>query len=105
MEIEAKFALPNRQAYRELLRLRDLAGYTLIPTAAAHVADRYFDTADGRLLAAGYACRLRTEGASVLATLKSLGGVQGAVHHRDEQEVQLPAWTPDVSAWPPSPAR
>lgn len=105
MEIEAKFALPNRQAYRELLRLRDLAGYTLIPTAAAHVADRYFDTADGRLLAAGYACRLRTEGASVLATLKGLGGAQGAVHQRDEQEVQLATWTPDARTWPASPAR
>ncbi len=105
MEIEAKFALPNRQAYRDLLRLRDLAGFTLAPTAAAHVADRYFDTADGRLLAAGYTCRLRAEGASVLATLKGLGGAQDAVHHRDEQEVQLPAWTPDMAAWPASPAR
>ncbi len=105
MEIEAKFAVPNRQVYRALLRLRMLAGYTLIPTAGVRVADRYFDTADGRLLAAGYACRLRSEGASVLATLKGLGGAQGALHHRDEQEVQLETWTPDVAAWPPSPAR
>lgn len=105
MEIEAKFAVPNRQAYRSLLRLRDLAGYTLIPTATAQVSDRYFDTADSRLLAAGYSCRLRTEGASVLATLKGLGGALGAVHQRDEQEIQLPTWTPDVMAWPASPAR
>ncbi len=105
MEIEAKFAVPNRQVYRALLRLRELAGYALVPTASARVADRYFDTADGRLLAAGYACRLRSEGTSVLATLKGLGGAQGALHHRDEQEVQLTAWTPDVAAWPPSPAR
>lgn len=105
MEIEAKFALPNRQAYRDFLRLRDLAEFTLIPTAVAAVADRYFDTPDGRLLAAGYTCRLRTEGASVLATLKGLGGAQGAVHHRDEQEIQLSAWTPEAAAWPASPAR
>ncbi len=105
MEIEAKFAVPNRQAYRALLRLRELAGYALIPTAAAQVTDRYFDTADGRLLAAGYACRLRAEGTSVLATLKGLGGALGALHHREEQEVQLDAWTPDVAAWPASPAR
>lgn len=105
MEIEAKFALPNRQAYRELLRLRSLAGFTLIPTAVAQVADRYFDTADGRLLAAGYTCRLRTEGGAVLATLKGLGAAQDAIHHRDEQEVQLTTWTPDVTAWPASPAR
>ncbi len=105
MEIEAKFVVPNRQTYRSLLRLRDLAGYTLIPTAAVNMVDRYFDTADGRLLAAGYACRLRTEGASVLATLKGLGGALGAIHHRDEQEIQLPKWTPDAAAWPGSPAR
>ncbi len=105
MEIEAKFVVPNRQTYRSLLRLRDLAGYTLIPTAAVNMVDRYFDTADGRLLAAGYACRLRTEGASVLATLKGLGGALGAIHHRDEQEIQLPKWTPDAVAWPGSPAR
>lgn len=105
MEIEAKFTVPNRQVYRALLRLRELAGYTLIPTVSARVADRYFDTADGRLLAAGYACRLRSEGALALATLKGLGGAQGALHRREEQEVQLKAWTPDVTAWPPSSAR
>ncbi len=105
MEIEAKFALPNRQTYRDLLRLRALAGFTLIPTAAVHITDRYFDTADSRLLAAGYTCRLRTEGALVLATLKGLGGARGAVHHRDEQEVQLVAWTPEVAVWPASSAR
>lgn len=105
MEIEAKFAVPNRGTYRALLRLRELAGYALIPTASAQVTDRYFDTADGRLLAAGYACRLRAEGGSALATLKGLGGAQGALHRREEQEVQLDVWTPDVTAWPPSPAR
>lgn len=105
MEIEAKFAIPNRQVYRTLLRLRELAGYTLIPTAAARVTDRYFDTADGRLLAAGYACRLRRESTSVLATLKGLGGAQGALHRREEQEVRLDAWTSDITAWPPSAAR
>ena len=105
MEIEAKFVVPNRQTYRSLLRLRDTAGYVLIPTSAVQMADRYFDTADGRLLAAGYACRLRTENASVLATLKGLGGALGAIHHRDEQEIQLAMWTPDAIAWPASPAR
>jgi len=105
MEIEAKFAIPNRAMYRELNRLRDLAGYTLAPTGTVKVTDRYFDTFDGRLLAAGYACRLRTQGDVVVATLKSLGGVSGVVHRRDEQEVQLAGWTPDPLVWPKSPAR
>jgi len=105
MEIEAKFAIPDRAVYRRLARLRTLAGYTITPVAVAKVSDRYFDTADGRLLAAGYACRLRAEGDSVVATLKGLGGAEGAVHRRVEEEVRLPAWTPDPANWPASPAR
>jgi CHAD domain-containing protein len=41
----------------------------------------------------------------LLLTLKGLGGVEGAVHRRDEREVHLPAWNPDPAAWPESPAR
>jgi CHAD domain-containing protein len=105
MEIEAKFAVPDRRTYDRLARLRSLAGYKLVPRGTAQVADRYFDTADGRLLAAGYACRLRAEGESVLATLKSLGGAEAAVHRRAEHEIRLPAWIPEVAAWPESDAR
>ena len=53
MEIEAKFAVPNRAVYRELAHLRMLAGYTLVPVGVVQVTDRYFDTADGRLLTGG----------------------------------------------------
>lgn len=105
MEIEAKFTVPNRQAYRTLLRLRTLAGFTLRPAGRAQVTDRYFDTSDGRLLAGGYACRLRAEGDTVVATLKGLGDATGAVHRRDEQETRLSAWDPDPRTWPPGPAR
>ena len=31
MEIEAKFAVPDRQVYAQLGRLRSLAGYSLTP--------------------------------------------------------------------------
>ncbi|MCX6028336.1 MAG: CHAD domain-containing protein [Chloroflexi bacterium] len=105
MEIEAKFAVPDRTVYRRLARLRRLAGYQLVSAGMAQVADRYFDTAAGRLLAAGYACRSRVEGETVIATLKGLGGVEGAVHRRAEHEVRLAEWTPDAAAWPDSEAR
>jgi CHAD domain-containing protein len=105
MEIEAKFAIPARAVYRRLARVRRLAGYRLTPAGTAPVADRYFDTAEGHLLAAGYACRLRAEGETVIATLKGLGGVEGAVHRRAEHEARLAAWTPDPAAWPESAAR
>ncbi len=105
MEIEAKFVVPNRAVYRELAHLRMLAGYTLVPAGVAQVADRYFDTADGRLLTGGYACRLRAEEDALIATLKGIGGVQGAVHRRAEEEVRLAEWSPDPSGWPTSAAR
>ncbi len=106
MEIEAKYAIPNREKYRELLRLNELTGYTLTPAGAvAKVTDVYFDTADGRILSNGYALRLRMEGETILVTLKGLGGVGGAIHRRDEQEVSLPEWTLDVSMWPEGAAR
>jgi len=105
MEIEAKFVVPDRQVYAKLGRLRSLAGYGLTPAGVAAVSDQYFDTIDRRFLAAGYTCRLRQDGDALLVTLKGLGGVEGAVHRRDEQEVQIPAWEPDPLAWPESAAR
>lgn len=107
MEVEAKFRVPNRGVYRELLRVRQLGEYAIQPIKRVRVEDRYFDTADGRLLAAGYSCRLRTQDDRVLATLKGLGESEsaGAVHRRDEQEVALPAPLLNPTDWPPSPAR
>jgi CHAD domain-containing protein len=105
MEIEAKFAVPDRTAYRQLARLRSLAHFTLRSTRVSQIADRYFDTADGRLLQGGYACRLRTEGEVIVVTLKGLGGAAGAVHRRTEEEVRLAQWSPEPAAWPESRAR
>jgi CHAD domain-containing protein len=105
MEIEAKFAVPGRVVYRRLARLRSLAGYRLAPRGVTAVTDRYCDTADGRILAARYACRVRSEGDGFLATLKGLGGASGAVHRREEYEVGLPLWEADPAAWPASPTR
>ncbi len=105
MEIEAKFVVPDRQVYTQLGRLRSLAGYGLTPAGVAAVSDRYFDTLDRRFLAAGYTCRLRQEGDGLLVTLKGLGGVEGAVHRRDEREIGLSAWNSDPMGWPESAAR
>lgn len=105
MEIEAKFKVPNRQAYRELLRVRSLGRYAVAPATRIQVVDRYFDAPDSRLLASGYSCRLRSEGERIIATLKGLGGVEGGVHRRDEQEIDLPELLLRPADWPASPAR
>ena len=78
MEIEAKFRVPNREAHRNLLRLRSVAGYDIVRTGRIDVVDRYYDTADGRLLGAGFSCRLRMQSGRVLATLKGLGSAPDA---------------------------
>jgi CHAD domain-containing protein len=105
MEIEAKLAIPNRRAYRALLHLQSLADYALRRAGSVRVHDSYFDTASGRLLAGGYACRLRSMGGGLLLTLKGLGGAEGAIHRRPEHEVRLPAWDPDPATWPEGAAR
>ena len=49
MEVEAKFAVPDRRTFLRLAALRNPAGYTL-GTRTVQVADQYLDTGDGRLL-------------------------------------------------------
>ena len=105
MEIEAKFAIPNRQVMRELQRLREVAGYQLVPSGRVQVLDRYFDTAGGDLLRAGYACRLRARQGDLLVTLKALVSTSGAIHRRDEREAQLTAWSAEPADWPDGDAK
>ncbi|MGE5603908.1 MAG: CHAD domain-containing protein [Nitrososphaerales archaeon] len=105
MEIEAKFRVPNREVHRDLLRLRSIAGFTIARVGRVEVVDRYFDTADGRLLAANYSCRLRTQNGQVIATLKGLGSAEDGLHRRDEREATLPSLQLDPADWPESDAR
>jgi CHAD domain-containing protein len=105
MEIEAKLAIPNRRVYRALLHLRSLAGYALTPTGSIRIHDQYFDTAGGRLLAGGYACRLRSAADGLLLTLKGLGSAEGAVHRRAEHQLRLPAWSANPADWPEGDAK
>jgi inorganic triphosphatase YgiF len=68
--------------------------------------DVYLDTADGRLAAAGWACRYRTRDGSSRISLKGPPQDSGddALHRRPELEgpVDDPA---QPRTWPPSPAR
>jgi inorganic triphosphatase YgiF len=104
MEIEAKFAVADDTTFRRLLACESVGTFQLGPPTAIEVRDRYFDTADGDLYAAGYACRLRREGDRYLAGIKGLGDTSGAVHHRVERETELSGPLPP-SAWPAGPER
>jgi len=104
LEVEAKFSIPDEETYQRLLAATSLAGYSLEEPVLLNLHDRYLDTAEGAILAGGYACRIRHQGDLTLATLKGLGSATGAIHRRIEIEVELPEPLPPQQ-WSPSPAR
>jgi CHAD domain-containing protein/adenylate cyclase class IV len=104
VEIEAKFAVPDRETFERLQAIKHLSSYTLSNRQIKIVQDAYLDTPKRELLAAGYACRRRTQSEGVLITLKGLGGVEGAIHRREEYEIHLSTNQPP-EAWPSGPVR
>ena len=68
------------------------------------ITDRYFDTADGALAAAGFGARLRRLGRRNLVTVKSDLEVVGGLHRREELEAPATRAL-DPRAWPESEAR
>jgi inorganic triphosphatase YgiF len=105
METEAKFLIPDTATFEQLLATTKLSRYRLEPAGVKRVHDRYLDTRERAILKSGYACRLRRQGGSRVATLKSLGSVDAdsGIHQRAEYEVVVEADEP--TAWPASPAR
>jgi CHAD domain-containing protein len=104
LEVEAKFSVPDEQTYQRLLEVTSLTGYTLEDPVLLRIHDRYADTVEGSILAGGYACRIRQQNDLTFATLKGLGAASGAIHRREELEVELPQPLPPQQ-WPPSAAR
>ncbi len=105
MEIEAKFVLPAAEDAWRLARAESLAGFPLGPANTETVRDAYFDTPDRRLLAAGYALRLRRQHDGTLITAKSVEAADSAIHQREELEELAPDASPDPETWPAGPAR
>ena len=104
MEIEAKFSAPDAAALERLRELDELAGFQLDAGEPAQMSDVYLDTDDRALQSAGLFCRRRDLGDRVLLTVKRRGaGRAGAVHRRDEWELELPRdLAPDAGPdeWP-----
>jgi len=108
IEIEAKFVVPDKDAYARVRALERLGRYSLFEARVQDVRDEYLDTPDRALLAAGYACRKRALPGAIVMTLKSVIAAPGVVHRREELEVTLPPSAPasiSPSAWPGSAAR
>ena len=106
IEVELKLRAETDTPLAALAAARTLGPAHLGPAATIHEVDRYLDTADGRLAAAGWACRLRTRGGVTVISLKGAPHHErGATLHR-RPELEGPAGPgTDPSGWPPSPAR
>ena len=108
-EIEARFAAATEEALDRLAASERLGAATLGPLRVADEVDRYLDSEDGRLSAAGWACRLRSRGDGWRISLKGPprdagGGSPTWLHERDE--IEGPATeVADPVAWPASSAR
>lgn len=104
MEIEAKYTVPSAALYEQMRSLTLMGEYELRPAPSQSMTDHYLDTADWALLRGGYACRWRSEGGRWQATVKGLGGAEGALHQREEFTVEIVSGAPP-SQWPESLAR
>jgi triphosphatase len=60
------------------------SGLAVVPEATKELLDTYYDTEDWRFYRAGYALRVRRDGKSLEATMKSLTPAEGALRQRRE---------------------
>jgi inorganic triphosphatase YgiF len=106
LEVELKLRAETEAPLRALAEATRLGPADLGPPSEVVELDRYLDTADGRLAATGWACRLRTRRGSARLSLK--GPPQhaaGDLLHR-RPEIEGPAdFDIDPARWPSSPAR
>jgi inorganic triphosphatase YgiF len=106
LEVELKFRADSEATLHVLATAQTLGSARLGPARQVDEVDRYLDTSDLRLSAAGWACRLRSREGRTRVSLKgpSAAGARGALHRRPE--LDGPATDqPDPHAWPPSGAR
>jgi CHAD domain-containing protein/adenylate cyclase class IV len=107
LEIELKYRMTDATTGDRLLAADDLAGLTAsAPVATVVHEDRYVDTPDGALSAAGYAGRFRSSGGETIITLKGLRRQDdgGAAHRREELEGPADLESAATN-WPESAAR
>lgn len=107
-EVELKYRVNDRATGDRLLAADRLAGLQAAGgrARAVQVEDRYVDTRDGALAQAGFAVRLRQQGADTIVTVKSLAATEheGGAIGREELEGPADRVAP-AADWPASDAR
>jgi CHAD domain-containing protein len=104
MEIEAKYVVPDRDCLSRLKSVDTLAGFDLGPGVEQQVVDRFCDSHDRLLLAAGWFLRFRQDSKGLQVTLKSLARAAKGLHRREEWNLVLGEDLPP-SSWPAGPLR
>ena len=105
-EVEAKLQARGPAPLESLSSETALAGAVLGPALTVEETDRYLDTADGRLDAALWACRLRTRDGEVRVSLKGPARESDPDWLHRRPEVEGPATdSTDPADWPMSDAR
>ena len=107
-EVEARFRAADDETLVRVAALERIGEAHLGPPVAVDEEDRYLDTADGRVAASHWACRLRTREGVTRISLKGPASAPVEadpwLHRRPEVEGPA-ASTLDPAAWPPSAAR
>ncbi|MDQ2964438.1 MAG: CYTH domain-containing protein [Chloroflexota bacterium] len=108
VEIELKYRPVSVAAGERYLALDEIAGLaaTRTRTRTVHLEDRYLDTADGALAAAGFAARLRATATSTVISVKSTArrSTEHGPYRREELEGPADR-TSAPRGWPASAAR
>lgn len=106
VEAELKYTAPDERPLYQLATTDVLGPARLGANNTVLEIDRYLDTADLRLQAVRWACRLRSrDGRTILSLKGPAEHLPGAVLHR-RPEVEGPAGHGlDPDGWAPSPAR
>lgn len=105
-EVEARFRADGRAPLDRLAARPTLGNASLGAARTVLEEDRYLDTADGRLRAVRWACRLRSREGTTRISLKGPPATTATGWLHSRPEVEGPASTlVDPDAWPESPAR
>lgn len=105
MEVEAKFRVSDPALLERLAAAPRLVGYDLEAPAARRDEDVFLDTADRRLLAAGYYLRRRENAEGVRIALKQIATAESdGVLRREEHELRAAADVP-LRDWPRGPLK
>jgi CHAD domain-containing protein len=105
VEVEVKFRVSDAVLLERLAAAPRLVGYDLEAPALRRDVDAFLDTADGRLLAAGFYLRRRENAEGVRMALKQIAAAEAdGVLRREEHELRVAADVP-VADWPRGPLK